>query len=88
MGAFISFIIGFIFPRLLTLILLFFTNWFYDVFDTKIWPIVGFLFIPSTMLWYSAVENWFYGDWGMWQLMGLVIAILIDLMRTAITLDQ
>jgi hypothetical protein len=31
------------------------------------------------LLWYSAVNNWFNGQWGFWQIVVLIIAILIDL---------
>ena len=45
-------------PRLLILILWFFTNWFRGMFHNLLWPILGFFFLPTTTLWYSAVQNW------------------------------
>jgi len=71
--------IGLIAPRFTALMLWFFSNWFTGVFDTKIWPILGFIFLPFTMLWYSAVVNWFNGEWSWWQVIVLLIAILSDL---------
>ena len=65
-------------PRLVSLYLYFFTTWFSGVFETQIWPILGFVFAPYTMLWYSAVMNWYGGEWGMWQIVILVVAILFD----------
>ena len=41
-------------------------------------PILGFLFVPTTLLWYSAVQHWFGGHWGPWQIAGVVVAVLID----------
>lgn len=67
------------FPRILIIILYLLSQWFTGVFDTKLWPIIGFLFMPYTLLWYSAVSNWFDGYWGFWQIVVLIIAILIDL---------
>jgi hypothetical protein len=75
----IGFIIGFFAPRLFSIYLYFFTGWFAGVFQTKGWPILGFIFLPRTMLWYSVVSHWFGGQWGVWQYVLLVVAILIDL---------
>jgi hypothetical protein len=66
-------------PRLMIAILWAFTNWFRGVFDTAIWPIIGFFVLPTTVLWCSAVHNWFGGQWTLWPIVGLIIAILIDL---------
>ncbi len=66
-------------PRLATVLLWFFTDWFEGVFETQVWPILGFLFMPYTMIWYSAVTNWFGGDWEILQIGILVIAIIADL---------
>jgi hypothetical protein len=68
-----------IFPRLLIIILYLSSQWFTGVFDTKLWPIIGFFFMPYTLLWYSAVSNWFNGHWGFWQIALLIITVLIDL---------
>jgi len=65
-------------PRLLIALLWFFTTWFRGMFPTLLWPILGFLFLPTTLLWYSAVQHWFGGQWTLWPVVGLVIALLID----------
>lgn len=65
-------------PRLLIVLLWFLTTWFRGMFDNLLWPIVGFLFLPTTLLWYSAVQRWFGGEWTLWPVVGLVIALLID----------
>jgi hypothetical protein len=66
-------------PRVTIAGLWFLTTWFRGVFDGLLWPILGFLFAPFTLLWYSAVHNWYGGEWGTWQIVGLVVAILFDL---------
>lgn len=70
-------------PRLLILVLWFFTNWFRGMFHNLLWPILGFFFLPTTTLWYSAVQNWFGGRWTLWPIVGLVIALVIDLSPTS-----
>jgi hypothetical protein len=48
------------------------------VFDTALWPVLGFIVLPTTLLWYSAVQNWYGGNWGLWQIVGLVVALSFD----------
>ena len=66
-------------PRLTILLLWLLTGWFRAVFDGLLWPVLGFFFAPLTLLWYSAVVNWWDGTWGPWQIAGIVVAVLLDL---------
>jgi hypothetical protein len=66
-------------PRLAIAVLWFFTNWFDGLFDSVLWPILGFVFLPTTLLWYTAVQHWFGGAWTLWPIVGIVVALLIDL---------
>ncbi len=66
-------------PRVTIVALWFLTGWFRGVFDGLLWPLLGFFFAPFTLLWYSAVANWWGGTWGAWQIAGLVVAVLLDL---------
>jgi hypothetical protein len=66
-------------PRLVIAVLWFTTGWFRGLFDTTLWPILGFVFLPTTLLWYSAVQRWFGGEWTLWPVVGLVLALMIDL---------
>ena len=66
------------FPRLVVALLWFFTSWFHRI-DNFLWLVLGFIFLPTTLLWYSAVLNWFGGQWTFWPIAGLVIALMIDL---------
>ena len=66
-------------PRLAIALLWLFSNWFAGMFVNLLWPILGFLFLPTTLLWYSAVQHWFGGEWTLWPIVGLVIALIFDL---------
>jgi len=66
-------------PRLVVALLWFFTRWFDGLFTTILWPVLGFIFLPTTLLWYTAVQRWFAGQWTLWPVIGIVIALLIDL---------
>jgi hypothetical protein len=66
-------------PRLAIALLWFFTNWFHGLFDSVLWPILGFVFLPTTLLWYTAVQHWFGGAWTLWPVVGIVVALLMDL---------
>lgn len=66
-------------PRLVVALLWLFSHWFEGVFPSALWPILGFVFLPTTLLWYTAVQHWFAGQWTLWPIVGLVFALLIDL---------
>jgi len=65
-------------PRLVVGLLWLFTTWFSGMFSTLLWPILGFIFLPTTLLWYSVVQRWFGGQWTLWPIVGIVIALAID----------
>jgi hypothetical protein len=65
-------------PRLVIAILWFFTNWFRGLFDAALWPVLGFIFLPTSLLWFTAVHHWFDGQWTLWPIVGMVIALMID----------
>ncbi len=64
-------------PRLVIILLWLFTHWF-RVLNSALWLILGFIFLPTTLLWYTAVQHWFGGQWTFWPIVGLVIALAID----------
>lgn len=66
-------------PRITILYLWFLTNWFEGVFESVLWPVVGFLFMPTTLIWYSVVDQVYGGTWDTLQIVVMVIAVLIDL---------
>lgn len=66
-------------PRLVIVVLWFFTTWFRGVFDSLLFPILGLIFLPTTLLWYTAVQHWFGGQWSLWPIVGMVVALMIDI---------
>ncbi len=72
-------LLAFLTPRLVVAVLWFFSHWFQGIFPSVLWPILGFVFLPTTLLWYTAVQHWFAGQWTLWPIVGLVLAILVDM---------
>jgi hypothetical protein len=65
-------------PRVVIILLWLFSTWFNGIFSAAIWPVLGFIFLPTTLLWYTAVQHWFGGEWTLWPVVGLVFALMID----------
>ena len=65
-------------PRLVVVVLWFGTHWFRGFFPSVLWPVLGLMFLPTTLLWYTAVQHWFGGNWTLWPVVGLVVALGID----------
>lgn len=63
-------------PRIVIILLWFFTRWFNAI--GLLWLVLGLIFLPTTLLWYTAVQHWFGGQWTLWPIVGIVIALLID----------
>jgi hypothetical protein len=72
-------ILGLLLPRLTILILWFFTSWFDGVFEHWILPVLGFIFLPLSTLWYSAVQQWYLGEWTFVPILLMVLSVIIDL---------
>lgn len=72
----LSLLLGYFFPRLMIIVLYLFTGWWKSAFDGILLPILGFIFLPLTVLWYGISETYFPGTV---QTVGLVIAVLLDL---------
>lgn len=49
-------------PRVVVALLFFFTRWCEGIFDSFLWLILGVIFLPTTLLWYTAVQHWFSGQ--------------------------
>jgi hypothetical protein len=69
-------------PRLVVALLWFLTRWFEGTFSSLLWLVAGFLLLPTTLLWYTAVQRWFGGRWTIGTAVGIVVALLIDLAPT------
>jgi len=68
-----------VFHRIVIVLLWLFTNWFTGVFQGMLLPVLGFLFLPTTLLWCSAVHHWFGDQWTAGPIIGVVVAVLVDL---------
>jgi hypothetical protein len=66
-------------PRLAVALLWLLSHWFDGLFSTPLWPILGFVLLPTTLLWYTVVQHWFGGAWTFWPIVGLIVALTIDL---------
>ena len=72
-------IIAMLLPRLLMFFIWLLTDWFGKSFDTVIWPVLGFVFLPYTTLAYlAAMLNNNHSVSGWWTVL-LVVAVLVDL---------
>jgi hypothetical protein len=65
-------------PRFVVVVLWLFSGWFQGIFTAALWPVLGFFFLPTTLLWYTAVHHWFGGEWTFWPVVGLLVALSID----------
>ncbi len=66
-------------PRLVIVLAWLLSNFFAGVFPTLLWPVLGFIFLPTTLLWYVCVQHWFGGSFsGAVPIVGIVLALLID----------
>jgi hypothetical protein len=65
-------------PRIAIVLLWMFTTLFDGLFTSSLWPVLGFIFLPTSLLWYTVVLHWFGGVWSLWTIVGLVIALIID----------
>ncbi|MBN1584965.1 hypothetical protein JW899_01210 [Candidatus Uhrbacteria bacterium] len=74
-----GFLFGLCLPRIFSLYAYFLTEWFDGVFDGRLWPILGFVFLPRAVLWYSVVTNWLHGSWSTWAVIDMAVAVTIDL---------
>ena len=66
------------FPRLGVILLALFSNWFATAGLGLLSLVLGFLFAPVTLLWYSVVMNYFGGHWGFLQIITLILALMAD----------
>jgi len=71
--------IALLFPRVVIVVLWLFTDWFSGVFNSLLWPVLGFLFLPFSMLWYSVVINSYAGQWTTLNIIIMVVAVVLDM---------
>lgn len=66
------------FPRVMLVVLWLFFDWFDLAYDGLLFPILGLLFAPLTCIWYAMVLHYFAGDWSLWPIVGMVVAVCLD----------
>ena len=66
------------FPRLVMIAIAIFTNWFPTAFNTAVWPVLGFLFMPyATLAYMAAMLNNNHSVNGGWLAL-VIVAALVD----------
>jgi cell shape-determining protein MreD len=71
-------IVAVFFPRVVMIFIALLTHWFGAAFDTLLWPILGFLFMPYTTLAYmAAMLNNNHTVSGGWMAL-IIVAALVD----------
>ncbi|HEY3936742.1 MAG TPA: hypothetical protein VGL97_04905 [Bryobacteraceae bacterium] len=67
------------FPRVAIVLLWLFTTFFRGAYHGLLIPILGFLFLPLTLIVYTYLEKTYGGHLGTNQLIFLLIAVVLDL---------
>jgi hypothetical protein len=71
--------IGLFLPRVAIVLLWLFSDWIGRAFDGWVIPLLGFLLMPYTTLWYAFVRGGGgTAEWGFWQILLLVLALMMD----------
>lgn len=70
-------IIGMTAPRVAMVLILVFKDWFSEAFDSALWPILGFVFMPYATLAYMAAQLNGGELKGGWMAL-FIVAILVD----------
>ena len=67
------------FPRVAIVLLWLFTNFFTGIYHGIVIPVLGFIFLPLTLIVYTYIQKTTPGAMGTQQLIFLFIAIILDL---------
>lgn len=67
------------FPRVAIVLLWFFTRFFTGVYPSFIVPLLGFIFLPLTLIVYTYIHRVYPGALTAGELVVLFIAVIIDL---------
>lgn len=65
-------------PRVVIVLLVIFSNWIGNAYQTILWPLLGFIFMPYTTLAYALAINSHGSVTGLYLVI-VIIAVLIDL---------
>ena len=67
------------FPRVAIVLLWLFTNFFTGIYHGIVIPVLGFIFLPLTLIVYTYIQKTTTGAMGTQQLIFLFIAVILDL---------
>ena len=67
------------FPRVAIILLYLFTNFFTGIYQTVLIPVLGFIFLPLTLIVYTYLLRAHIGPGSTQGLIFLIIAVIIDL---------
>lgn len=70
--------IAFLFPRFAMILLIIFSDYMGRAYDTILWPVLGFIFLPYTTLAYAFAQNQHGSVEGLYLAL-VVVAVLFDL---------
>ena len=71
-------LIGAAVPRILLVVLYLFTDWFRGIYDNFLVLVLGFFLLPMSTLWYAVVQYYYGGEWSLFPIIGMVIALATD----------
>ena len=73
-------LLGAAFPRFVLVLVFLFSGFVHRAVPTPafVWALLGFVFAPTSFLWFCAVQNWYGGQWGCFQLLVLFFALAAD----------
>ena len=72
-------LLGAAFPRIAIILLWLFTSFFQGVYNGIIIPVLGFLFLPLTLLVYTYIDKTYNHQFSTVQLVCIFAAVIIDL---------
>jgi hypothetical protein len=65
-------LLAFFTPRIVLFVLWLFTNYLNRAYETWLWPLLGFFFLPATTIAYAIAQNEFGGLSGL----GLIVVLI------------
>ncbi len=71
-------ILALITPRFVLVIMWLFTDYLARTYDSFVWPLLGFFFLPATTITYAIAQNKFDGVRGVGHLL-VVLGVLVDI---------
>lgn len=75
---FILVVVALVVPRVLMMIAFLMTDWFGRAFETRLWPLLGFLFLPyATLVYVAAMLNNHHALNGGWLAL-FIVALVVD----------